>query len=391
LQERVYETENYGIKKPLLEIEDLKVSFQTYKGIVKALDDVDLKIYRGETVGIVGETGCGKSVTALSIVGLLPENARIEGGKILFKGENLLEKTKQEMREIRAKHIAMIFQDPMTFLNPVMTIGEQLEEVFALDKKRIAYEYVRIKTEGLKSKLEDASINDRSIILEQIRKLESLSEPPRLSRREEKETIHKMAIEVLSKVLLPEPERILLSYPHELSGGMRQRAMIAMAIARRPDILIADEITTSLDVTVQAQILELLRILRRELNSAIIIITHDLGVVANICDRVAIMYAGNIVEVAPVKEIFKRPLHPYTQGLLKAVPKITTNEVRLESIPGSIPDLINPPTGCRFHPRCPYSWELCREVKPTLLETLDGHLVHCHMYREGSLEPRSGK
>lgn len=376
------------IEEPILEVRNLKVSFQTYAGLVRALDGVELRISRGETLGLVGETGCGKSVTALSIVGLLPENARIEEGQILFKGENLLEKTKNQMREIRARHIAMIFQDPMTFLNPVMTVGQQLEEVLLLDKRRLAYEALRIRIEELKKEIQNQG---RGKNISRIEELESrLSDPPKLGRKEEKHIARKIAIDVLSRVLLPEPETILKSYPHELSGGMRQRVMIAMAIARRPDILIADEITTALDVTVQAQILELLRILRRELNSAILIITHDLGVVANICDRVAIMYAGNVVEVGSIREIFKRPLHPYTQGLLRAVPRITRNEVKLESIPGSIPDLIHPPSGCRFNPRCQFAWQLCREKKPSLTETVEGHFVHCHMYRKGSVEAKRG-
>ncbi|MCL5068630.1 MAG: ABC transporter ATP-binding protein, partial [Thaumarchaeota archaeon] len=214
--------------------------------------------------------------------------------------------------------------------------------------------------------------------------LESLkSDPPKPRGRLKRKVLDFLCEEILTKMRLPDPKRILKEYPHELSGGMRQRVMIGMAIARNPDVLIADEITTALDVTIQAQILELLRVLRSELNSSILIITHDLGVVADICDRVAVMYAGNVVEVSDAKRLYSNPLHPYTQGLLKAVPKLTADSVRLESIPGSVPDLIYPPSGCRFHPRCPYAWELCSQKKPELFEQESGHTVACHLYSEG--------
>lgn len=376
--------------EPILEIRNLRVSFYTYAGVVKAIDGVDLTLFSGETVGLVGESGCGKSVTAMAIVGLLPENAKVESGQIIFKGEDLLKKDKEELRLIRSKHIAMIFQDPMTYLNPVMTIGEQLEEVFELDQQRIAQEALKLRIDELQRQLSNGSHNGNGIQAEVSELKEKLSAPPKPSRSLAKKVVRQMVVDVLSKVMLPEPERIMRSYPHELSGGMRQRAMIAMAIARKPDLLIADEITTALDVTIQAQILELLRILRREINSTIVIITHDLGVAASICDRIAVMYAGNVVEVADIRELFMKPLHPYTQGLLKAVPRMTEHDVRLESIPGSVPDLINPPSGCRFHPRCPYAWQKCKEIKPKLLEAEPNHLVHCHLYDKGEGYPASG-
>lgn len=369
--------------KPVLEIRDLRVVFHTYAGTVKALEGVNLTLFEGETVGLVGESGCGKSVTAAAIVGLLPENAEVSSGEILFRGEDLLRKSSDEKRILRSKKLAIVFQDPMTFLNPVLTIGEQLIEVFELDKSRIALIALEARIENLRKEAEKADDDKRRRIEDEVRRLERLRQnPPTPGKRERKSILKGLAKEVLTKMRLPDPERILKEYPHELSGGMRQRAMIAMAIARNPELLIADEITTALDVTIQAQILELLRILRQELNSTILIITHDLGVVADICDRVAVMYAGAVVEVADSGELYGRPLHPYTQGLLRAVPKLGEAQTKLESIPGSVPDLIYPPTGCRFHPRCPYAWDLCSRVKPGLVEASKGHFVACHLYGE---------
>ncbi len=344
----------------LLEIQDLRVDFTTYAGKVKVLNGVDLKLREGEIFGLVGESGCGKSVTALTIAGLLPENSEIVSGKILFKGEDLLKKSSNEMRETRAMRVAMIFQDPMTFLNPVLSIGTQLTEAIDVRYgKEIGAGWRPPRSGG-----EPAPP----------------AHPGRTGGREKKRVLHQMAIEALKKVRLPDAERLLKSFPHELSGGMRQRVMIAMALARNPDLLIADEITTALDVTIQAQILELLRTLRGELRSTIVVITHDLGVVAEVCDRIGVMYAGDVVEVAPVDDLFARPLHPYTQGLLHAIPIVTGGGERLESVKGTVPDLIHPPPACRFNPRCPFAWDLCTQVKPLLLPEKEGHYVACHLY-----------
>lgn len=346
--------------KPLLCLENVRLSFHTYAGEVKALDGITLEVLRGEVLGLVGESGCGKSVTALTIVRVLPENATVTSGRILLSDKNLLETNPEEMRQIRANNIAMVFQDPTTFLNPVLTIGDQLEEVFLLNPERLA----RIAVERRKGTIQDS--HEASL--------------KNLSRAHQRKLAEILSIEVLRKVRLPDPERILDNYPHELSGGMRQRCMIAMALARNPDLFIADEITTALDVTIQAQILELLRELKREIAGSTLLITHDLGVVAELCDRVAVMYAGNIVELADVEELFANPLHPYTQGLLRAIPIIGRPLKRLETIRGSVPDLIYPPSGCRFHPRCPMAFERCKFEKPELIQSVKNHTVACHLY-----------
>ena len=284
----------------LLKVNHLKLDFHTYAGDVKALDGVSFTVRKGEALGLVGESGCGKSVTALTIVGLLPENASVTEGEILLADKNLLALKHDEIRKVRATEIAMVFQDPTTFLNPVLTIGEQLEEVFLLSPKHLESAASESK-EGLHVKPELKR---------------------NLSKSQRKKTAKFLSVDVMKRVRLPDQERILKEYPHELSGGMRQRCMIAMALARNPELFIADEITTALDVTIQAQILELLRELKREFQGSTLLITHDLGIVAEVCDRVAVMYAGNIVELANVKELFANPLHPYTQGLIRAVPML---------------------------------------------------------------------
>lgn len=351
----------------LLEVNNLRLDFHTYAGEVKALDGVSFSVRRGEALGLVGESGCGKSVTALTIVGLLPENASVVDGQIKLGPEDLLKAKPDELRKIRAKRIAMVFQDPTTFLNPVLTIEEQLEEVFLLNAERLV---TIAKQRGSKelSKIESSG--------------RDAGEIKNLSKAEQKRLARDLEVNVLNQVRLPDAERILRQYPHELSGGMRQRCMIAMALARNPDLFIADEITTALDVTIQAQILELLRELKKDISGSTLLITHDLGVVAELCDRVAVMYAGNIVELADVKELFANPLHPYTQGLMRAIPMIDRRTERLETIPGSVPDLIYPPTGCRFHPRCPFAFERCKLEKPELLPAVQGHTVACHLYGE---------
>ena len=344
----------------LLKVNHLKLDFHTYAGEVKALDGVSFTVRKGEALGLVGESGCGKSVTALTIVRLLPENATVTEGEVLLAGKNLLALKHDEIRKVRATKIAMVFQDPTTFLNPVLTIGEQLEEVFLLSPKHLASVASENK-EGPHNKAESKK---------------------NLSKSQQKKTAKLLSIDVMKQVRLPDQERVLKEYPHELSGGMRQRCMIAMALARNPDLFIADEITTALDVTIQAQILELLRELKREFQGSTLLITHDLGIVAELCDRVAVMYAGNIVELANVKELFTNPLHPYTRGLIRAVPMLDKRKDRLETIQGSVPDLIYPPPGCRFHPRCPFAFEKCKLAKPELLDVGQGHTVACHLYEE---------
>ncbi|MCL4518060.1 MAG: ABC transporter ATP-binding protein [Thaumarchaeota archaeon] len=367
--------------QPALEVKDLRVVFKTYAGTVKALDGINLKVYKGEVLGLVGESGCGKSVTALAVAGLLPENAQVLEGEVMLNGEDLLKKSKKEIRLERLTDIALVFQDPMTYLNPVMTIGSQIVEIFTGNLKVYGEELLKSRLADITRQLSESPDQAKAAELEKERaELQAKSQSKKLGKREGKRLAKLRAIDYLRLVKLPEAERIFKMYPFELSGGMRQRAMIAMALVRRPKVLLADEITTALDVTVQAQILKLLKELRDKIDSSIILITHDLGVVAETCDRVAVMYAGNIVEVADVFEMFKNPLHPYTVGLFAAVPKpdVTTDE--LESIKGSVPNLITPPSGCRFHPRCPKAFDKCPNIKPPLIEASPGHYVACLLY-----------
>jgi peptide/nickel transport system ATP-binding protein len=369
-------------RKRALEIRDLRVVFKTYAGIVRAIDGIDLTVYKHELLGLVGESGCGKSVTALSIAGLLPENAQVQSGEILLDGDDLMRRSKQELRLARLTDIALVFQDPMTYLNPVISVGTQLTDAFGENLKVYKDELIDFRLSQVERELMKAT-SDGAELQRERERLVSLRENPnsKLSKREGKRLARLRAIEYLKLVQLPEPERVMKSYPFELSGGMRQRAMIAMALIRKPKVLLADEITTALDVTVQAQILKLVQELRDKIDSAIIIITHDLGVVAQVCDRVAVMYAGNIVELAPVDEMFKNPLHPYTKGLFAAIPRLRGgSKGDLESIKGSVPDLIYPPTGCRFHPRCPLAFERCPNEKPPPVEVRPGHLVWCLLY-----------
>jgi peptide/nickel transport system ATP-binding protein len=314
---------------PLLELRRLAVSFATDDGTVQAVDGIDLSLARGHTLGLVGESGCGKSVTSLAIMGLLPpEHSKVEG-EVHFEGRDLLTLDAGTIRDLRGNRLAMIFQEPMTSLNPAYTVGDQ--------------------------------------IVEAIRRHRGLSAAEARAR----------AIDMLRLVHIPSPERRIDEYPHKLSGGMRQRAMIAMALACGPDLLIADEPTTALDVTIQAQILDLLRGLRRDTGTAIILITHDLGVVAEMADDVAVMYAGQIVERAPVRTLFARPEHPYTVGLLGSIPRLDEKRERLPSIEGRVPDMTRPPAGCRFAERCPFVEPACRAAEPALLEVAPGHLTRC--------------
>ncbi len=314
---------------PLLEIKDLVTEFHTDEGIISAVSGVSLNLNAGETVGIVGESGCGKSVTALSIMRLLHYSGKIRQGEILFRGQDLLQKSEREMRRIRGKEISMIFQEPMTSLNPVYTIGDQVAE---------------------------AILNHRNI-----------------SRKE----ALRQAVTALKTVGIPLPERRIREYPHHLSGGMRQRVMIAMAISCNPRILIADEPTTALDVTIQAQILQLMMELKEKMETAIILITHDLGVVAEMAERVAIMYAGKVMEESDVKTILENPLHPYTESLLKSIPSVEQKQGRLHVIKGSIPHPLDMPRGCSFHPRCAYTEKICCEKPPRLEAVTSGHYVRC--------------
>ncbi|MHA1723115.1 MAG: ABC transporter ATP-binding protein [Candidatus Baldrarchaeia archaeon] len=318
----------------LLSVRDLVIHFVTYDGIVKALDGVSFDIYRGEVFGLIGETGCGKTVTSLSILGLLPENARIISGKIFFKGENLLENP-DKLRGIRGKGISMIFQDPATSLNPLYTVGNQITKVI-LTHQNVS-----------------------------------------------KEEARKKAIDLLKSVGLPDPERIMKFYPFELSGGMQQRVMIAIALSSNPDLLIADEPTSALDVTIQAQILDLLKKIRDERNISILFITHNFGIVAEMCDRIGVMYAGTVVEIGSVENILGNPMHPYTKGLLASIPMPGRRGQKLAIIRGTVPSLLDPPPGCRFHPRCPNAMDICRKEKPESVEVEDGHFVACHLFRRG--------
>ncbi|HOA71436.1 MAG TPA: ABC transporter ATP-binding protein [Bacillota bacterium] len=314
----------------LLDIRGLKTTFYTADGVVPAVDGVSFGIKPGETVGVVGESGCGKSVTALSIMRLIPyPPGKIEAGQILFEGEDLLTKSDEEMRSIRGNKISMIFQEPMTSLNPVYTIGDQIGEVL---------EFHRHYT---------------------------------------KQQALERTISLLSSVGIPEPEKRVNQYPHELSGGMRQRVMIAMALACDPQLLIADEPTTALDVTIQAQILEVMRDVRERFGTAIMLITHDLGVVAEMAERVVVMYLGRVVEEAPVREIFYNPLHPYTNALLKSIPRLGRKTDRLHVIPGAVPNPMFMPEGCKFHARCSFATDRCRKQEPDLREPVPGHKVRC--------------
>jgi peptide/nickel transport system ATP-binding protein len=317
----------------LLEVRDLKTHFRTDDGIVKAVDGVSFAVEKGQTLGIVGESGCGKSVTCLTIMGLNQRSNTISSGEALWKGENLLTMSPRQLREIRGNDISMIFQDPMTSLNPVHSIGRQLVEAILLHR--------------------DVS----------------------------KKQARARALELLKAVGIPRAERRIGDYPHQFSGGMRQRVMIAMALVNDPDLLIADEPTTALDVTTQAQILNLMVKLQDDFGSAIIMITHDLGVIAEIADDVVVMYAARVVEQAPVDNIFGRPHHPYTWGLLGSLPRLDIDVQRLTQIQGSPPSLLNPPRGCRFHPRCPYVMEVCKTIEPDLAAISDDpdHVQRCHL------------
>lgn len=428
-------------KEVLLEIENLYTNFYTYQGVVKALDGINFTIKKGETFGLVGETGCGKSVTANCILRLIPSPpGKIEKGNIFFmmppevreKRLNLLEKIskiqsagnengqKKELEEarkelekirreydllaknmvymqkIRGKYISMIFQEPMSALNPVFTAGEQIAENILLHEKDDLVKAVLNNIEN------NAHVNTKSGLkgvmhlvmpyYKWVYKMMAmrknavapriLARIPILRRYQKlvKQEALRRAEEMLKIVRIPDPQNVARSYPHELSGGMQQRVTIAMALACKPRLLIADEPTTALDVTIQAQILKLMKDLQRETGTSILLITHNLGVVAETCDRVGVMYAGVMAEIGDVRSIFKEPLHPYTQGLMNSIPKLTTENIRLDIIPGNVPNLIHPPSGCRFHPRCQFAMDVCRKEKPPMIEVRPEHFVACHLY-----------
>jgi oligopeptide/dipeptide ABC transporter ATP-binding protein len=316
----------------LLQVENLKTYFHTPRGIAKAVDGVSFSVEKGETRAIVGESGCGKSITALSLLQLVPEPAGyIESGRILFEGKDLLDRTWEQMREVRGDDISMIFQEPMTSLNPVYTVGWQIEETMRAHGKNAA-------------------------------------------------TARARALELLDRVGIKDPSGALRQYPHELSGGMRQRVMIAIALANRPKLLVADEPTTALDVTVQAQILALIRELQKETGMAVLLITHDLGIVAEVADTVSVMYAGQVVEDAPTRELFKNPRHPYTRGLFASLPARNRRGQDLATLEGVVPDSAAWPKGCRFADRCKYTWESCHTIAPTFHPTGSDRPVRCHLY-----------
>lgn len=318
----------------LLEVKDLKTYFYTDEGVVRSVDGVSFSVAKGETLGVVGESGCGKSITSMSIMQLIEKPGKIINGEIIFKGEDLLKKSTEEMRKIRGKEIAMIFQEPMTSLNPVYTIGQQITEALLIH--------------------EDIT----------------------------KEEAHDRAVKMLELVKIPDAERRMKSYPHEFSGGMRQRVMIAMALSCRPEYLICDEPTTALDVTIQAQILDLINELKEKTGTSVMMITHDLGVISEVADNVMVMYAGQVVEYADVHTIFENPEHPYTVGLMKCIPQLDGDaEQKLFTIKGMVPNFNEMPKGCRFCPRCPYAKDICRERIPDLVEH-DGHQVRCFKYTD---------
>jgi oligopeptide transport system ATP-binding protein len=325
------------LAQPLLEVHDLRTQFFTPEGVVKAVDGVSFELNAGETLGIVGESGCGKSVTALSVMRLLQRPGKIVGGKVMFMGRDLTKVSEGEMREVRGEEIAMIFQDPMTSLNPVFRTGWQV------------------------------------------------AEPVRLHRNMDKARAMGVAVEMLGKVGIPSPASRARDYPHQFSGGMRQRAMIAMGLTTQPKVLIADEPTTALDVTIQAQILQLLRDVNREFGTATILITHNLGVVAGMCERVMVMYAGRIVESGPTEDVFAHPKHPYTWSLLRSIPRLDADAHEpLKPIEGLPPDLTSLPTGCAFHPRCPFKVERCLRDTPELNRVGDTQLAACWVTQSGT-------
>jgi oligopeptide/dipeptide ABC transporter ATP-binding protein len=329
------------VTERLLEISSLRTYFFTEAGVVKALDGMSLEVNEGQTVGLVGESGSGKSVTAQSVLRIVPRPGRIVDGSVKFEREELLSKPENEMRKLRGPKMAIVFQDPTTSLNPVYTVEKQLTDILRLHRD-----------------LTKSEASERALYL-------------------------------LELVGIQEPEKRLKAYPHELSGGMKQRVAIARALSCEPTLLFADEPTTNLDVTIQAQVLELLKKLQKDLRMTMVMITHDMGIIADMAERVTVLYAGKVMEVADTVTLFRSPKHPYTEALLKAVPSVKQTRA-LEVIPGNIPNLIEPPTGCVFHPRCKYAEDVCVKEEPPLEKVEDGHYAACHLWRELKLEGRTG-
>jgi peptide/nickel transport system ATP-binding protein len=376
----------------LLETIDLVTNFYTYEGVVKALNKVSLVLEHGSTYGLVGESGCGKSVTVRSVMRIVQEPGRIEGGRVIVyldeaakNGVDLLEQSEAYMESMRGDRISMIFQEPNAALNPTLSIGDQVSESFLFHQKKemcakilqdLCAPQCRLffPLKKILSGLYRTASNNPSAL-----PLKALNRVPILKgwQKRLKKEAWRRAIDITDKLGIPNAEQIVEQYPHNLSGGMKQRIVIAIALACNPVLLIADEATSNLDVTIQAQILDLLRRLKEEIISSILLITHDLGVVAETCDRVGVMYAGNLCEVADVKDIFENPQHPYTRALLEAVPKFS-DQKELKSIEGNVPNLVTPPAGCRFHPRCPQAMDICRQAFPEMKEVDKNHLVACY-------------
>jgi len=377
----------------LLETEDLVTNFYTYEGVVKALNKVSLVVDHGSTFGLVGESGCGKSVTARSIMRIVQEPGRIESGKVIVyldeanrkNGIDLLQQSEAYMQRLRGDRISMIFQEPNSALNPTMRIGDQVGESYLFHQKKVMSVEVLEKLEAsdnnylnpfknfLLAVYRISAKNPADIRLRMLNKIPLL----KLWQRGLKKEARRRAVDIIDKLGIPNPTQVVNQYPHHLSGGMKQRIVIAIALACNPVLLIADEATSNLDVTIQAQILDLLKRLKEEVISSILLITHDLGIVAETCDRVGVMYAGNLCEVADVARLFENPLHPYTRALLDAVPKFELKG-ELQSIEGNVPNLVKPPPGCRFHPRCPHAMDACRKTSPEMKEVKRGHLVACY-------------
>jgi peptide/nickel transport system ATP-binding protein len=382
----------------LIKIRDLSVRFYTYEGVVHAIDDLDLDIRQGETLGIVGETGSGKSMTALAILRLIPYPGKIESGSIVFYDRDsgseleLLKLKEDRMRAIRGNKISMVFQEPGAALNPVYTIGDQISEVFLVHQRQELGYRAKQRVDSLLSDGNGLAAGARRPFwLWQSRLYSKIAQgphalEPRLLNRVPlfrrllgrlRDEANLLTVDMLKDVEIPDPARVAAHYPHELSGGMKQRAVIAMALACSPELLIADEPTTSLDVTIQAQMLELFRRIKADKGASVLFITHNLGVASEVCDRVAVMYAGRLCEVAGVEEIFLHPSHPYTKALLEAVPMPGKE---LQTIPGALADALNPPPGCRFHPRCPSATPMCQQERPKLKEVAKDHMVACYLY-----------
>lgn len=377
----------------MLETVDLVTNFYTYEGVVQALDKVSLSLDHGMTFGLVGESGCGKSVTVRSMMRIIQEPGKVEGGKILFypspagdsKAIDLLQQTESYMRALRGDSISMIFQEPNAALNPIMNIGNQVSESFLFHRKKEMCKKINADL----SASDCRTVYPLKIVLQVLYRIGEKKPDARLFKilgwipilkrwdhRLRKEALRR-SIEIIEKLGIPNAAEIVKRYPHNLSGGMKQRIVIAIALACNPILLIADEATSNLDVTIQAQILELLKELKQKEISSVLLITHDLGIVAETCDRVGVMYAGNLCEVADIKDLFRSPRHPYTRALLNSVPRLS-QEGALQSIEGSVPNLVSPPSGCRFHPRCPHAMEVCKGVFPEMIEVAKNHQVACY-------------